>query len=224
MDSKNIASALNKLLRNGGQDELREAIRCVADMIRDSIEIHNDENPILLQYESLGSHLQESIVVQYTKKYGFPFPGSVPETPSAVRAVELLRYNQGDSSQSSDDQSSPTRARLSRMRLVESQNGKSQQGITSIHSLIHKQTPITHCPELQEPATANEEVNLQSGGPNRPANKTSNRPPRDQRDRKFPTSLMNWERYPYNQRISKPLLPVVFHICVHPDRTLHHIE
>ena len=191
MDHKNIAGALNKLLRNGGQDELREAIRCVADMIRDSVEADTDENPILRQYESLGSHLQESIVVQYTKKYGFPFPGTVPETPSAVRAVELLRYNQGDSSQSSDDQSSPTRARLARMRLAEIQNGKSQQGNTGIYSLIYKQTPITHCPEHQEPATANEEFNLQSWGPNDLVNNSSIRPRRDQQNRKFPTLRMN---------------------------------
>ena len=138
MDHKNIAGALNKLLRNGGQDELREAIRCVADMIRDSVEDDNDENPILRQYESLGSHLQESIVVQYTKKYGFPFPGTVPETPSAVRAVELLRYYQGDSSQSSDDQSSPTRARLARMRLAEIQNGKFHPKVQHHHMCFGK--------------------------------------------------------------------------------------
>ena len=140
MDTTDLAGRLNQLLRGDYQDELRETIRDMADLIHDNVKKRGaDSTSILLQYESLGPHLQESVVLQYVKRYGPNFPGTIPETPSASRRIGVLQHGLGEEpSQSSDDQISPTTARLMRLKSSENKSGVSQMG-TSPHSVSLEQ-------------------------------------------------------------------------------------
>lgn len=123
MEKVNLADYLNTLLKNNRQDELRRAIRNAADMIHDNLKNSGDKTTILQQYETLGTHLQESIVVQYSKRYTSPFPGTIPETPSVSKRLDSLQHNHVNSSPES--QSSPTEALLIR---------KKAKSITDRHS------------------------------------------------------------------------------------------
>jgi hypothetical protein len=114
MEKANLADYLNTLLKNDRQDELRRAIRSAADLIHDSLKNAGDKSTILQQYETLGTHLQESIVVQFSKRYPSTFPGTIPETPSVNKRLESLQHNHANSSPES--QSSPTEALLIRKK------------------------------------------------------------------------------------------------------------